>query len=80
MLIYKAENTKSQGLKFIDLLSEDGTELLEIARTLDPRRHEQNTPGSDPPGYSRRCATTARIARSVHNVAFCRTFLRAVLP
>ncbi len=33
MLIYKADNTKSQGLKFIVLPSEDGAELLEIART-----------------------------------------------
>jgi hypothetical protein len=33
VLIYKAENTKPQGLKFIVLLTEDGTELLEIART-----------------------------------------------
>ena len=31
------------------LLSEDGTELLEIARTYEPRRHQQNTPGSHPP-------------------------------
>jgi hypothetical protein len=31
--LYKAENTKSQELKFIVLLSEDGTEQLEIART-----------------------------------------------
>jgi hypothetical protein len=33
VLIYKADNTKSQGLKFIILPSEDGAELLEIART-----------------------------------------------
>ena len=33
MLIYKAENTKSQKLKLIVLLSEDSTELFEIART-----------------------------------------------
>jgi hypothetical protein len=33
VLTYKAENTKSQGLMFIVLLSGDGTELLEIART-----------------------------------------------
>jgi hypothetical protein len=33
VLRYKAENTKSPGLKYVDLLSEGGTELLEIART-----------------------------------------------
>ena len=33
VILYEAENTESQGLKFIVLVSEDGTELLEIART-----------------------------------------------
>ena len=46
---YKAENTKSPVLRSIVLLSEDGTELLEIARTYEPRRPTQNTSCSDPP-------------------------------